>query len=139
MWIKVQFSTLLSVNVLKKEVIFASESPVIKITVAETAVDNFANTHLASSSQDKEEVKGRRKPGGGRKRSAAKLDDDQLVKRLKMGETITRNERQMKMLEDLNQGMSHLSYCFIGPNARPAWTSEFCGLSFASTPLSKEF
>ena len=46
-----------------------------------------------------------RKRGGGRKRSATKVEDEHLVKRLKMGENVERNERQIKHLEELNQGI----------------------------------
>ena len=45
------------------------------------------------------------KQGGGRKRSASKVEDDNLVKRLKVGKSVERNERQTKMLDDLNLGM----------------------------------
>lgn len=103
MGIKLRFLTLLSVNVLKKEVAFAKESPITKITVAN------GNDASLSQSNISREVKGRRKPGGSRKRSAANLDDDDLVKRLKKGENVTRSERQVKMMEDLNQGTCTLS------------------------------
>ena len=79
----------LSVNVLKKEIVFSKDSPVVNITVAGT----------------EEQQKTKRKPGGGRKRSASKVEDDKLVKRLKVGESVERNERQTKMLDDLNLGM----------------------------------
>ena len=46
-----------------------------------------------------EQQKTKRKPGGGRKRSASKVED------LKVGESVERNERQTKMLDDLNLGM----------------------------------
>ena len=59
------------VNVLKREVVFANDSPVIKIT--------FAADRGASSKQQKR----KRQPGGGRKRFITKSDDDKLVKRLK--------------------------------------------------------
>ncbi|KAJ7363195.1 hypothetical protein OS493_011476 [Desmophyllum pertusum] len=96
-------SAVLQVNVLKKEVAFAKESPITKITVAN------GNDASLSQSNISREVKGRRKPGGSRKRSAANLDDDDLVKRLKKGENVTRSERQVKMMEDLNQGTCTLS------------------------------
>ena len=38
-------------------------------------------------------------------RSATKVEDEHLVKRLKMGENVERNERQIKHLEELNQGI----------------------------------
>lgn len=79
----------LSVNVLKKEIAFSKDSPVVNITVAGT----------------EEQEKSKRKPVGGRKRSASKVEDDNLVKRLKVGESVERNERQTKMLDDLNLGM----------------------------------
>ena len=61
----------LLVNVLKREVVFAKDSPVIKITFA------------ADSGASSEQQKRKRQPGGGRKRSITKSDDDMLVKRLK--------------------------------------------------------
>lgn len=54
-----------------------------------------------------EQQKTKRKPGRGRKRSASKVEDDNLVKRLKVGESVERNERQTKMLDDLNLGMCY--------------------------------
>lgn len=54
-----------------------------------------------------EQRKTKRKPGGGRKRSASKVDDDNLVRRLKVGESVERNERQTKMLDVLNLGMCY--------------------------------
>ena len=90
----------LSVNVLKKEIVFSKDSPVINITVAGS----------------EEQQKSKRKPGGGRKRSASKVEDDNLVKRLKVGESVERNERQTKMLDDLNLGMCYQknvnSFCY---------------------------
>ena len=38
-------------------------------------------------------------------RSATKVEDEHLVKRLKMGENVERNERQIKHLVELNQGI----------------------------------
>ena len=80
----------LLVNVLKREVVFAKDSPVIKITFA---VDTGASS---------EQQKRKNQPGGGRKRSITKSGDDKLVKRLKLGESVSRNERQMKLLDSLN-------------------------------------
>ena len=37
----------------------------------------------------------------GRKRSAAKEEDEQLVKKIKLGKDVERNERQIKNLEDM--------------------------------------
>ena len=54
-----------------------------------------------------EQQKTKRKPGGGRKRSASKVEEDYLVKSLKVGESVERNERQTKMLNDLNLGMCY--------------------------------
>ena len=54
-----------------------------------------------------EQQKTKRKPGGGRKRSASKVEEDYLVKSLKVGESVERNERQTKMLDDLNLGMCY--------------------------------
>lgn len=54
-----------------------------------------------------EQQKTKRKPGGGRKRSASKVEEDNLVKSLKVGESVERNERQTKMLDDLNLGMCY--------------------------------
>lgn len=45
-----------------------------------------------------------RQPQGGRKRSITKSDDDKLVKRLKLGESVSRNETQVKLLDGLNLG-----------------------------------
>ena len=53
--------------------------------------------------------KSKRQLGGGRKRSTTKSDDDKLVKRLKLGESVSHNERQMKLLDDLNLGMCILN------------------------------
>ncbi|XP_078374490.1 uncharacterized protein LOC144658037 [Oculina patagonica] len=94
-------SSVLQVNVLKREVVFAKDSPVIKITLAADSG--------ASSSQTSEQQQRKRQQGGGRKRSATKLEDDKLVKRLKLGETVARNERQLKMLEDLNLALESMS------------------------------
>lgn len=38
--------------------------------------------------------------------SASKVEDDNLVKRLKVGESVERNERQTKMLDDLNLALA---------------------------------
>lgn len=84
--------TLVLVNVLKREVVFTKDSPVIKIELA------------ASSGQTKVQQKRKRQLGAGRKRPATKLDDEKLVKRLKSGESVARDERQMKMLDYLNLG-----------------------------------
>lgn len=54
-----------------------------------------------------EQQKTKRKPGGGGKRSASKVEDDNLVKRLEVGKSVERNERQTKMLDDLNLGMCY--------------------------------
>ena len=43
--------------------------------------------------------------GGGRKRSATKLEDEHLVKRLIMGENVEINERKIKHMEELTQGI----------------------------------
>ena len=63
-----------------------------------------------------EQQKTKRKPGGGRKRSASKVQDDNLVKCLKVGESVEQNEQQTKMLDDLNLGMCYLknvqSFCY---------------------------
>jgi len=40
----------------------------------------------------------------GRKRSAAKLEDEELVKKIKRGQDFERNERQRKELEEMNKG-----------------------------------
>ena len=55
------------------------------------------NITVAGSEEQQKTI---RKPGGGRKRSASKVKDDNLVKRLKVGESVERNERQTKMLDD---------------------------------------
>ena len=55
----------------------------------------------------KEQQKTKRKPGGRRKRSVSKVEDDNLVKRLKVGESVEQNERQTKMLDDLNLAMCY--------------------------------
>ena len=55
-----------------------------------------------SRSRQSEQQKRKRQPRGGRKRHITKSDDDKLVKRLKLGEN--RNERQMKLLDDINLG-----------------------------------
>lgn len=88
--------TLLLVSVLKREVVFTKDSPVIKI---ELAADSGA-----SSGQTKVQQKRKRQLGAGRKRPATKLDDEKLVKQLKSGESVARDERQMKMLDYLNLG-----------------------------------
>ena len=71
------------------------------------------NITLAGS---EEQQKNKRKPGGGRKRSASKVQDDNLVKCLKVGESVEQNEQQTKMLDDLNLGMCYLknvqSFCY---------------------------
>ena len=56
-----RFVSFLLVNVLKKEVVFAKDSPVIKITFA------------ADSGASSEQQKRKRQPGGGRKRSITKI------------------------------------------------------------------
>ena len=85
-----RFVSFLLVYVLKREVVFAKDSPVFKITFA------------ADSGASSEQQKRKRQPGGGRKRSITKSDDDKLVKRLKLGESVSRNETQMKLLDGLN-------------------------------------
>ena len=91
------FVSFLLVNVLKREVVFEKESAVIKRT--------FAADSGASSEQQKRKIQ----PGGGRKRSSTKSDDNKLVKRLKLAKSVSRNERQMKLLDDLNLGMCVLT------------------------------
>lgn len=102
-WIMLCFVIFLLVNVIKREVVFAKDSPVIKITLAADSGDSGDSG--ASSSQTSEQQQ-----GGGRKRSATKLEDDKLVKRLKLGESVARNERQLKMLEDLNLGTLYVRF-----------------------------
>ena len=63
----------------------------------------------ASSSQTSEQQQKKRQQGGGRKRST-KLEDDKLVKRLKLGESVARNERELKMLEDVNLGTLYVHF-----------------------------
>lgn len=104
-WLMVCFVTFLLVNVIKREVVFAKDSPVIKITLAADSGDSGA-----SSSQTSEQQQRKQQQGGGRKRSATKLEDDKLVKRLKLGESVARNERQLKMLEDLNLGTLYVRF-----------------------------
>lgn len=81
--------TLLLVNVLKREVVFTKDSPVIKI---ELAADSGA-----SSGQTKVQQKRKRQLGGGRKRPATKLDDEKLVKRLKSGESVARDGTRIRV------------------------------------------
>lgn len=83
-------------NVLRKEIIFEKASPVIKICLAHEGGESST-----SSRQDSQNQKSRRP---GRKRSASKLEDDNLVKKIKAGRNFERNERQMKQLEDMNKG-----------------------------------
>lgn len=99
-WIMLCFVTFLLVNVIKREVVFAKDSPVIKITLAADTGDSGASSSQTSEQQQ----------GGGRKRSATKLEDDKLVKRLRLGESVARNERQLKMLEDLNLGTLYVRF-----------------------------
>ena len=80
-------------NVLRKEIIFEKASPVIKICLAHESGESST-----SSSQDQKS----RRPG--RKRSASKLEDDNLVKKIKAGRNFERNERQIKQLKDMNKG-----------------------------------
>lgn len=63
------------------------------------------NIIVAGGEEQQKSKVSKRKPRGGRKRSASKEDDDRLVKRLKQGESVERNERQTKMLDDLNLAM----------------------------------
>ncbi|KAL9976790.1 hypothetical protein ACROYT_G014124 [Oculina patagonica] len=78
------------VNVLRKEITFEKVSPIIKVCLATDSLD------LTSTSISKA-----RKTG--RKRSAAKLEDEDLVKKIKRGEDVERNKRQKKELEEMNK------------------------------------
>ena len=84
------FSYYFPVNVLRKEITFEKASPVIKVCLA---TDN-ADTSKPISKPSRT----------GRKRSAAKLEDEELVKRIKRGQDFERNERQRKDLEEMNKG-----------------------------------
>ena len=84
------FSYYFPVNVLRKEITFEKASTVIKVCLA---TDN-ADTSTPTS-------KPRRT---GRKRSGAKVEDEELVKRIKRGQDFERNERQRKDLEEMNKG-----------------------------------
>lgn len=63
------------------------------------------NITVAGGEEQQKSKVSKRKPRGGRKRSASKVEDDHLVKRPKQGESVERNERQTKMLDDLNLAM----------------------------------
>lgn len=89
------FSYYFPVNVLRKEITFEKASPVIKVCLA---TDN-ADTSTPTS-------KPRRT---GRKRSAAKVEDEELVKRIKRGQDFERNERQRKDLEEMNKALEELN------------------------------
>lgn len=90
---------------LRKEITFEKASPVIKICLTRD------NGEL--STQDQKTRK------HGRKRSAAKLEDAELVKKIKAGENVERNERQIKQLEDMNKGGSeHVPFLFEGNEGR---------------------
>jgi len=66
--------------------------PVIKVCVAGSDVEPGT-------------VRSAREKGRpGRKTSAAKEEDEQLVKKIKLGEVVERNERQIKNLEEMNKG-----------------------------------
>ncbi|PFX13375.1 hypothetical protein AWC38_SpisGene22544 [Stylophora pistillata] len=82
-------TTSLQVNVLRKEITFEKASPVIKVCLATDNADT-----------SKPICKPRRT---GRKRSATKLEDEELVKRIKRGRDFERNERQRKDLEEMNK------------------------------------
>ena len=84
------FSCYFPVNVLRKEITFEKASPVIKGCLA---TDN-ADTSTPISKPKRT----------GRKRSAAKLEDEELVKRIKRGQDFERNERKRKDLEEMNEG-----------------------------------
>lgn len=85
-------------NVLRKEIVFEKASPVIKICLVQD--DGESST---SSNQDS---KGKKSKKTGRKRSAVKQQDEELVKKLKAGVDVERNERQKKQLQDMNKGES---------------------------------
>ena len=91
------------VNVLKKEIVFAKEFPVIKVTAVdkETTGRSQNQNNIRKGSQQNNQ----RETEGGRKRSATKLEDEHFVKRLKMAENVKKNERQIKHMEELNQGI----------------------------------
>lgn len=71
---------------------FAKGAPIIKVCVA------GGDEEPATSRSAREKGK------PGRKRSAAKEEDEQLVKKIKLGKDVERNERQIKNLEEMNKG-----------------------------------
>ena len=85
------FSYYFLVNVLRNEITFEKASPVIKVCLA---TDN-ADTSKAVSKPKRT----------GRNRSAAKLEDEELVKRIRRGQDFERSERQRKELEEMNKGV----------------------------------
>ena len=87
---KFVFSEFFPVNVLREEITFQKASPVIKLCLAADKADT-----CTTSSKRKRT---------GRKRSAEKVEDEKLVKRIKTGEGVERNERQRKQFEEMNKG-----------------------------------
>ena len=85
-YIEIEVFKLLLVNVPRKEVVFAKAIPIRKVCMA----GGDAEPTTVRSAREKG------KPG--RKRSAAKEEDEQLVKKIKLGNDVERNERQMKNL-----------------------------------------
>ncbi len=76
--------------VVKKEVVFSKNSVIIKI----------------ENKLDDKPVGMKRKPGGGRKKSKSKLEDDVLFKKLRMGEDVLRNQRQEDNLSAMKEGIT---------------------------------
>ena len=101
------FSYYFPVNVLRKEITFEKAPPVIKVCLA---TDN-ANTSKPISIP--------RRTG----RSAAKLEDEELVKRIKRGEDFERNERQRKDLEEMNKGACKSFHRLEGRGNKSAWAA----------------
>ena len=76
------------VSVLAKETAFQKKCPVINVV---PITQSEARTVT-------------RRPGGGRKRSKSTVEDLDLIKKLKKGDTVERNERQARLLEEMHKG-----------------------------------
>ena len=85
-----KFFLLLSSKRFKKRNYFEKALPVIKVCFTTDNADTSTPTSKPSRT--------------GRKKSAAKLEEEELVKRIKRGQDFEQNERQRNDLEEMNKG-----------------------------------